>query len=91
MPRRADVQLYARILSKLLGFVPVSKYRQAGKVRTACRAARRSYSDVVMKDHSAIPGSRAVRCAMEILRASGPKTIRTISSTETVPATSISA
>lgn len=91
MPRRADVQLYARILSKLLGFVPASKYRQACKARTACREARRSCSDVVVKDHSAIPGSRAVRCAMEILRASGPKIIRMISSTETVPATSISA
>ena len=31
MPRRADVQLYARILSKLLGFVPASKHRAGGQ------------------------------------------------------------
>ena len=65
--------------------------QKPGTKKTACRAARRFASKTVDEAQSAVPGSRAVRCAMEIFRASGPNAISTISTTATIPTTSISA
>jgi hypothetical protein len=90
MKRRADVQRYIHILSKLLGFSLGPKCRRAQK-KTACLVARRSGSKTVVTAQSAPLGWSTVRCAMEMLRASGPKTIRKINAAATIPTTSISA
>lgn len=89
MKRRADVQRRVQILSKLSAFA-LNPKMPAGTKKNGVPWGTPFLLNNRTADQSAPLGSSMVRCAMEMLRASGPKTIRTIKAAATIPTTSIS-